>query len=78
MNGREPVRQETLVDKKDAETRAKMSTRTVEDAFGLPPEVKTPHDDDGPPRDPNAPSGSLSSDDAEVVPVDFSPGAGPK
>lgn len=27
--------------------------------------------DDGPPKDPNAPSGSLSSDDAEAIAVDF-------
>jgi hypothetical protein len=46
----------------------------IEDAFGLRPDEKTLHDKDGPPRDPNAPSGSLSSDDDEVTPVDFSIG----
>jgi hypothetical protein len=62
------------VDRKLTESAAKKATRASEDAFSLPPAVKTPHDKDGPPRDPNAPSGSLSSDDEEVVPVDFSIG----
>jgi hypothetical protein len=64
------------VDKKHTESRARKPTRPIEDAFGLPLAVETPHD--GPPSDPNAPSGSLSSDDEEVVPVDFSTGAKPK
>lgn len=66
------------MDKKRSESAAKKPTRAIEDAFGLPPAVKTSHDKDGPPRDPNAPSGSLSSDDDEVIPVDFSTGAKPK
>jgi hypothetical protein len=41
-----------------------------EDTFGLPP-VEPNHD--GPPKDPNAPSGSLSSDGAEALTVDFTP-----
>jgi hypothetical protein len=41
-----------------------------EDTFGLPP-VEPKHD--GPPKDPNAPSGSLSSDDAEAITVDLTP-----
>jgi hypothetical protein len=47
----------------------------VEDAFVLP-DGKIRHE--APPKDPNAPSGSLSSDDEEVVPVDLSPRAMPK
>lgn len=66
------------MDKKHPESGAKQLARAVEDAFGLPPAVKTPHDKEGPPRDPNAPSGSLSSDDDELIPVDFSTGAKPK
>lgn len=66
------------MDKKLAERGARKAMRAIEDAFGLPPAVKTPHDNDGPPRDPNAPSGSLSSDDAEVIPVDFSADIKPK
>jgi hypothetical protein len=31
-----------------------------------------PIDHNGPPKDPDAPSGSLSSDDAEAITVDFS------
>jgi hypothetical protein len=42
--------------------------RAAEDAFGLPPD-KSPHDNDGPPRDPNAPGGSLSSDETEELQV---------
>jgi hypothetical protein len=60
------------VNKERTESRGKKVKSAIEDAFGLPPAVKTLHDNDGPPSDPNAPSGSLSSDDAEVVPVDFS------
>jgi hypothetical protein len=41
-----------------------------EDAF-IPPEGEIKHE--GPPKDPNVPSGSLSSDDEEAVPVDFRP-----
>jgi hypothetical protein len=52
--------------------------RAAEDAFGLPPDDKSPQDNDGPPRDPNAPSGSLSSDDAEELQVCFDPSARPK
>jgi len=66
------------MDKKLAERAAKKAARAIEDAFGLPPAVKTSLDNDGPPRDPNAPSGSLSSDDAEVLPVDFSTDTKPK
>jgi hypothetical protein len=40
-----------------------------EDAF-TPPEGEIKHE--VPPKDPNAPSGSLSSDDAEAIAVDFS------
>jgi hypothetical protein len=40
----------------------------TEDTFIAPP-GKIDHN--GPPKDPNAPSGSLSSDDAEVLAVDF-------
>jgi hypothetical protein len=43
----------------------------VEDAFILPDGEPT---HDGPPKDPNAPSGSLSSDDAEAISVDFGTG----
>ena len=39
-----------------------------EDAF-IPPDGKFIHE--GPPRDPDAPSGSLSSDDGEAIAVDF-------
>jgi hypothetical protein len=46
----------------------------VEDAF-IPPEGEIKHE--GPPKEPNAPSGSLSSDDEEVVPVDLTPAPGP-
>jgi hypothetical protein len=66
------------VNKNDAKSPKQEPKRAIEDAFGLPPEDKTPHDNGGPPRDPNAPSGSLSSDDAAVVSVDFSPVAHPK
>jgi hypothetical protein len=42
-----------------------------EDTFGLPPVGPK---DNGPPKDPNAPSGSLSSDDAEaIITVDLTP-----
>jgi hypothetical protein len=40
----------------------------AEDTFGLPPDAPS---HDAPPKDPNAPSGSLSSDDAEAIAVDF-------
>jgi hypothetical protein len=50
---------------------AQQAKSAVEDAFSLPPAKKTPHDTDGPPRDPNAPSGSLSSDFDEAIPVEF-------
>ena len=63
--------------KKHTENTRDKSSGAIEDAFGLPPE-KSPHDKDGPPNDPNAPSGSLSSDDAEPVPVDFGTPAKPK
>lgn len=63
------------MDRKHTESGGETLTTGVEDAFVLPPAVKTTHDEAGPPRDPNAPSGSLSSDDAEVVPVVFSSGA---
>jgi hypothetical protein len=66
------------LDKKLTERGVQKATKAIEDAFGLPPAVKTPHDNDGPPRDPNAPSGSLSSDDAEVLPVDFSTDTKPR
>jgi hypothetical protein len=39
-----------------------------EDAFVTPPK---PIDHGGPPNDPNAPSGSLSSDDVKAIAVDF-------
>jgi len=61
------------MEKKHTKSAAKKPTRVVEDAFGLPPAVRTPHANDGPPKDPNAPSLSLSSDGEEVVPVDFTP-----
>jgi hypothetical protein len=41
-----------------------------EDTFGLPP-VEPKHEE--PPKDPDAPSGSLSSDDAEAITVDLTP-----
>jgi len=61
------------MEKKRTRSATKKPTSAVEDAFGLRPAVKTPHDNDGPPRDPNAPSLSLSSDAEEIVPVDFTP-----
>ena len=66
------------MDEKRTKSAGKKPTRAIEDAFCLPPATNAPRHNDGPPRDPNAPSGSLSSDDAEVVPVDFSPRAKPK
>jgi hypothetical protein len=45
-----------------------------EDAFIIP-ERKVKHA--GPPTDPDAPSGSLSSDEAEAIAVDFSNPANP-
>jgi hypothetical protein len=60
------------VKRKGAEKAAQRAKSAVEDTFGLPPGDKAPKNKDGPPRDPNAPSGSLSSDDDEVIPVDFS------
>jgi hypothetical protein len=56
------------VDQKHAKRR-KQQKSSIEDAFGLPPGAVPEHD--APPKDPNAPSLSLSSDDEEVVPVDF-------
>jgi hypothetical protein len=50
---------------------AGMPPVATEDTF-VPPPAKIDHS--GPPRDPNAPSGSLSSDDAEAIAVDFSAG----
>jgi hypothetical protein len=61
------------VDEKHTKGADKKPASAIEDALSLPPATKAQHHDDGPPRDPNAPSGSLPSDDAEVVPVDFSP-----
>jgi hypothetical protein len=46
----------------------------IEDAFVLPPE--TPKHEE-PPKDPSASSGSLSSDDEETGPVDFTPAPPP-
>jgi len=57
--------------KKRAQRAAQQAKSVVEDAFGLPP-AKTPSDRDEPQRDPNAPSGSLSSDGEKVIAVDFS------
>ena len=59
------------MEKTRTKSAAKKPTRAVEDAFGLPPAVESPYGNDGPPKDPNAPSLSLSSDGEEVVPVDF-------
>jgi hypothetical protein len=64
-------REERDMKRKRAERAAQQAKSAVEDAFGLPPVKKTPHDTDGPPRDPNAPSGSLSSDGEELIPVVF-------
>jgi hypothetical protein len=61
------------MEKKRTKGAAKKPMRAVEDAFGLPPAVESLHGNDGPPKDPNAPSLSLSSDDEEVAPVDFTP-----
>jgi hypothetical protein len=47
----------------------------TEDAFA-PPSAKPKHEE--PPKDPNAPSGSLSSDDAERISVDFNVPSKPK
>jgi hypothetical protein len=46
-----------------------------EDTFGLPPVEKIEHEP--PPRDPNAPSLSLSADEEEAVPVDLTPAPRP-
>jgi hypothetical protein len=59
------------VDKKHAKSRGKQPKNSIEDAFGLPLALVSAHDA-APPKDPNAPSLSLSSDDEEVVTVDFS------
>ena len=58
------------MDKKHAKSSGKQPKNSIEDAFGMPAAVVTEHDA-APPNDPNAPSLSLSSDDEEVVPVDF-------
>jgi hypothetical protein len=49
----------------------------IEDAFGPPPVVGAPPQNDEPQRDPNAPSGSLSADEAEAIVVDFTNPANP-
>ena len=43
----------------------------TEDTFGLPPIDEIPRGP--PPRDPNAPSLSLSADDEDAAPVEFTP-----
>jgi hypothetical protein len=54
---------------KNRESPAKKVKGAIEDAFGLPPGDKTPHGEGRPARDPKAPHGSLTADDAEQVPV---------
>jgi hypothetical protein len=46
----------------------------AEDTFVLPPD-ESKHEE--PPKDPNPPSGSLSSDDDEVIPVNLTPAPPP-
>jgi hypothetical protein len=46
-----------------------------EDTFGLPPVEKIEHE--SPPKDPNAPSLSLSADEEEAVSVDLTPAPRP-
>jgi hypothetical protein len=58
----------TLLDSKPDDA-AETPQVATEDTF-VPPPAKIDHS--GPPNDPNAPSGSLSSDDAEAIAVDFS------
>jgi hypothetical protein len=60
------------MNRKRTQRAAQQANAVVEDAFSLPPAKKTPRGMGAPPRDPNAPSGSLSSDFDEVTPVEFS------
>jgi hypothetical protein len=54
---------------KNRESPARKVKGAIEDAFGLPPGDKTPHGVGRSARDPKAPHGSLTADDAEQVPV---------
>jgi hypothetical protein len=54
---------------KHGESAGKKAKAAIEDSFGLPPGDKTPHGEGRPARDPKAPHGTLTADDAKAVPV---------